>query len=141
VVSLVKQCREAAGLSMAEVARRANMVHTRLWKIEHGELRLHFEDVPRLANAIGCEVLDLIPLGDLQTKRTMAAHMGQYDSDTDDTTPVLARLDRLIGLFERQDRTLAGMSQTLVRIGVTLERLQTVLEGWLEVQGHGPTST
>jgi len=56
----------------------------------------------------------------------------------DDTPPVLARLDRLIGLFERQDRTLAGISLTLVRIGVTLERLETVMERWLEAHGNGP---
>ena len=60
-------------------------------------------------------------------------------SDPDDTPPILARLDRLIWLLERQDRTMAGISQTLVRTLVTLERLETVLERWLERQGNGRT--
>jgi transcriptional regulator with XRE-family HTH domain len=39
-MSLVKEKREEAGLTMSEVARRAEMRLTKLWKIEHGELRL-----------------------------------------------------------------------------------------------------
>lgn len=60
-MSLVREKREAAGLSMSEVARRANMGLTKLWKIEHGELRLKVDDVPRLARAIGCAPSELIP--------------------------------------------------------------------------------
>jgi len=60
-MSLVKAKREAAGLTMSEVARRANMRLTKLWKIEHGALRLKVDDVPRLARAIGCHPSELIP--------------------------------------------------------------------------------
>ena len=60
-MSLVTAKREEAGLSMAEVARRINWVHTKLWKIEHGERRLLAEEVPVLARAIGCDPSDLLP--------------------------------------------------------------------------------
>lgn len=60
-MSLVKAKREEAGLTMSEVARRANMRLTKLWKIEHGERRLFADEVARLARAIGCDKADLIP--------------------------------------------------------------------------------
>lgn len=60
-MNLLQREREARGLSLSEVARRAQMRTTKLWKLEHLELRLKVEDVPRLARAIGCEPLALIP--------------------------------------------------------------------------------
>lgn len=60
-MSLVKTKREEAGLSIAEAARRAGMLTTKLWKIEHGERRLTVEDCARLAIAFGCQPQELIP--------------------------------------------------------------------------------
>jgi len=60
-MSQVKAKREAAGLSMSEVARRAKMLGTKLWKIEHGERRLTLEDAARLAEVLGCDVKDFLP--------------------------------------------------------------------------------
>ena len=60
-MSLVTAKREEAGLSMSEVARRANMLLTKLWKIEHEQYRLLAADVPALARAIGCQPSDLLP--------------------------------------------------------------------------------
>lgn len=60
-MSRVAEKRKEAGLSMTEVARRAHMLVTKLWKIEHGELRLKADDVPVLAKAIGCDPRDLLP--------------------------------------------------------------------------------
>lgn len=60
-MTLVTLKRKEAGLTMSEVARRANMLLTKLWKIEHGERRLTAEDIPVLARAIGCAPSDLIP--------------------------------------------------------------------------------
>ena len=59
--NVIRSKREAAGLTMAEVARRAKMHHTKLWKIEHGERRLMAADVLPLAQAIGCDPRDLLP--------------------------------------------------------------------------------
>lgn len=60
-MSLVREKREAAGLSISEVARRAKMLGTKVWKIEHGERRLTLEDAARLAEVLGCEVTDFLP--------------------------------------------------------------------------------
>jgi transcriptional regulator with XRE-family HTH domain len=61
IPSLVTMHRKAARLSMSEVARRAGMIPTKLWKIEHGERKLYVAEVARLAQAIGCLPSDLIP--------------------------------------------------------------------------------
>lgn len=58
---LVTQQREQRGLSMSEVARRAKMPLTTLWKIEHEERKFVVDEVARLARAIGCQPSDLIP--------------------------------------------------------------------------------
>jgi len=60
-MSAVSIKRKEAGLSLSEVARRANMLVTKLWKIEHGERRLMAADVLPLAQAIGCDPRDLLP--------------------------------------------------------------------------------
>ena len=60
-MSLVSVKRKEAGLTMTEVARRANMLLTKLWKIEHGERYLRVNDVAVLARAIGCQPSELIP--------------------------------------------------------------------------------
>ena len=59
--ALIRHKRTEAGLSMSEVARRADMLLTRLWKIEHGEYYLRAEDVTKIARAIGCDPRDLLP--------------------------------------------------------------------------------
>ena len=57
----VKAKREAAGLTMSELARRTNMRLTKLWKIEHGERALKARDIAILAQALGCDKGDLVP--------------------------------------------------------------------------------
>ena len=59
--ALIRSKRTEAGLSMSEVARRADMLLTKLWKIEHGEYYLRAEDVPKIARAIGCDPRDILP--------------------------------------------------------------------------------
>lgn len=60
-MSLVRQKREEAGLTMAEVARRAKMHPPTLCKIEHNQRKLKADEVAALARAIGCQPHDLIP--------------------------------------------------------------------------------
>lgn len=60
-MSLVRTQREAAGLSLSEVARRAGMLVSKVWKIEHEELALKARDIAALARAIGCDPRELIP--------------------------------------------------------------------------------
>ncbi len=60
-MSLVKRIREQAGLSQAEVAKRANMTASKLSKIENGFLKLKVDDVLLLARALGCKPSELIP--------------------------------------------------------------------------------
>lgn len=60
-MSLVTREREKAGLSMSEVARRARMHFSTLWKIEHGQRKLYVNEVALLAQAIGCQPSALIP--------------------------------------------------------------------------------
>jgi transcriptional regulator with XRE-family HTH domain len=63
-MSLIRAARTAAGLTMTETARRAGLRLTKLWKLEHGEQRVHVEDVVRLAHAIGCPPSTLLPILD-----------------------------------------------------------------------------
>ena len=64
--TLIRSKRTEAGLSMSEVAKRADMLLTKLWKIEHDEYYLRAVDVPKIAHALGCDPRDLLPV-DLPT--------------------------------------------------------------------------
>lgn len=60
-MSLIRQKRLEAQLTMTEVAKRASMPLTTFWKIEHGEREARMSEIPRLAHALGCQPGDLIP--------------------------------------------------------------------------------
>jgi hypothetical protein len=68
-MSLVKARREEAGLTLTEVARRADMLCSKVWKIEHDHRRLTLADAARLARAIGCTVGDFLPDGGPRRRR------------------------------------------------------------------------
>jgi transcriptional regulator with XRE-family HTH domain len=58
---LVKARREEAGLTLTEAARRADMLCSKVWKIENDQRRLTLVDAARLAAAIGCDLEDFLP--------------------------------------------------------------------------------
>lgn len=58
--SPVRGARLAAGLSQAELARRAGMDHTFISRIESGRTSPDVRTLQRLAKAIGCPVADLV---------------------------------------------------------------------------------
>ena len=60
-MSLIQRQREAAGMTMTEAAKRANMSLSRFWKLEHGLLKLKVDEVAFLARALYCKPSDLIP--------------------------------------------------------------------------------
>ena len=101
MTSLVKACREAAGLTMSEVARRSGLSISKLSKIEHGTHRLKVDDVPRLADAIGCDVRALIPKLDPALKRRHARLKRQKESDAHTATQGLRRRRRPNGAGAR----------------------------------------
>lgn len=61
-MSLVKGKREELGITLTELARRANIGLSKLSKIENDQLKLKVDDVSKLARALGCDPRDLIPV-------------------------------------------------------------------------------
>ncbi len=53
--------REQAGLTLRELARRADMVPERLSRLERGLQKLTVDDVLRLAFELGCELSEIMP--------------------------------------------------------------------------------
>lgn len=60
-MSLITQQRKAVGLSLRACAHLAGMDHAKLFRLEHGHLKLKVNDVLLLARAIGCKPSELIP--------------------------------------------------------------------------------
>lgn len=63
-MSVIRQKRLEAQLTMTEVAKRACMPLTTFWKIEHGEREARMSEIPRLARALGCNPGDLFPVAE-----------------------------------------------------------------------------
>ena len=70
-MSLVKRRREQAGLSQAELAKRAHMTASKLSKIENGHLKLKEADILTFARLLGCKTSDLLP--DIEEEATAVA--------------------------------------------------------------------
>lgn len=66
-MSLIRQRRLDARLTMTEAAKRACMPLTTFWKIEHGEREIRVSEISRLARALGCQPSDLIPMHEEET--------------------------------------------------------------------------
>ena len=60
-MSLLREKREQAGLSLTELAARAHMIPSKLSRLENGILKLKVEDLLVLARALGCQARELIP--------------------------------------------------------------------------------
>lgn len=58
--SNIRNKRLAAGLTMRGFAQMAGTSHTYLWEVETGTVSIGFNKLCRFADALGCEVRDLI---------------------------------------------------------------------------------
>jgi transcriptional regulator with XRE-family HTH domain len=59
-MSPVKLRRQQAGMSQAELAKRAHMTASKLSKIENGTLKLKVDDLLTFARVLGCKPCELI---------------------------------------------------------------------------------
>lgn len=57
----MKLVRESKALTLEEAARLIHVCKSTLWRMENGERLLRVDDVYEFANAIGCQVKDLLP--------------------------------------------------------------------------------
>ena len=57
---LLRQRREALGLSQEALAERAELHRTYVGSVERGERNVSVDNMERLARAVGCEVRDLL---------------------------------------------------------------------------------
>lgn len=60
-MSLLRTKREEAGLTLAELAARAQMIPSKLSRIERSILQLKVDDVLILAPVLGCDPGELLP--------------------------------------------------------------------------------
>ena len=65
----VREARKAKGISQERLAHLAGIDRSYMGRIERGELNLTLGKVYRIAQALGCEVRDLLPLADEVTLR------------------------------------------------------------------------
>ena len=61
----LKQARRKARMTQRDVAERVNLTRTSITNIESGRQHVALHQVFLLAGAIGCEVVDLLPDGDV----------------------------------------------------------------------------
>jgi transcriptional regulator with XRE-family HTH domain len=60
-MTLLQHYRERAGLSIVELAQKTGIAHSTIWKIEHGQRKLHIHEVKPLASVLGCSPEALLP--------------------------------------------------------------------------------
>ncbi len=60
-MSPLRSRRLQAGMTLTELARRADMVPERLSRLERGLQKLTVDDVLRLAFELGCELSEIMP--------------------------------------------------------------------------------
>ncbi len=60
-MSPLRARRLQAGMTLTELARRADMVPERLSRLERGLQKLTVDDVLRLAFELGCELSEIMP--------------------------------------------------------------------------------
>jgi transcriptional regulator with XRE-family HTH domain len=58
----IRACRKRAGLTMTELAERADTSRNQIYKLEVGERQLTLDWIHRLAPAIGCRKEELLSL-------------------------------------------------------------------------------
>lgn len=56
----IRNRRDGRGISMAELARRADVSRATVWGVEHGLWNISLETLSRLAEGLGTSVGDLI---------------------------------------------------------------------------------
>ena len=57
----LREAREAAGLSQAELAKLVNIPQPRLPALEQGRTDVHLSTIRRFAKALGVQLTDLLP--------------------------------------------------------------------------------
>lgn len=60
MANFIKQIREEAGLTTAQLAEKVRTSQQQISRLENGQLRLTWEWMQRVANALECHPLDLV---------------------------------------------------------------------------------
>lgn len=67
----ISEIRKARGLTLVEVAKRANTSNQQISHLERGRRKLSYEWMERLASALSCHPLDLLPDHPTDVRSTM----------------------------------------------------------------------
>ncbi|WP_112309325.1 helix-turn-helix domain-containing protein [Pseudogemmobacter bohemicus] len=68
----ISEIRKARGLTLVEVAKRANTSNQQISHLERGRRKLSYEWMERLATALSCHPLDLLPDRPTDVRSTMS---------------------------------------------------------------------